>query len=93
MDKIIFPVTQNTDYFSVDAKYWKMLESTFSGNEVKRVFTKDLVNGQIIGANNIIKTIIQTKDKKVFLQWQAGTFWEKSVLPTLVSRFGLGQMK
>lgn len=52
-----------------------MLVSFFSGNPIKRIFTHDLVSGQIIGSNNLIKTMIKTEDKKICLQWQAGTFW------------------
>lgn len=32
-------------------------------------------------------------NERVVMQWQEGTYWEKSVLPLLSTKFGFGQLK
>jgi hypothetical protein len=40
-----------------------------------------------------VRTEIECEGRRVVMQWQVGTYWDRSVTPTLRNRFGVGQLK
>lgn len=75
MNTILFPLTQNIDYYIVSSKAWKQLQAKLGGIPVKRFPNKgENFTKQIIG-DTLIKTIISYKGKLYFFQWQMGSHW------------------
>ena len=60
---------------------------------MKRFFTTNPKTRQLSGGDNLIKTLIEHNNERYAFQWQLGTFWDKSVLPALTTKFGFGQLK
>ena len=73
--------------------HWKFLEESFLGFPIKRVFITDPRYRQMSGRDMLVKLLIEYDNTEYFMQWQAGTFWERSVIPLLMYIFGPGQLK
>lgn len=97
MDTVLFPFTQNIDFTVVSAKAWKQICLRIGGYPIKRFPSegKDFKN-QLI-SDTLVKTLLSINDKLFLFQWQAGTYWQHSILPYLNQKYfkseGLGQMK
>jgi hypothetical protein len=51
MNKLLFPFQEDSHYDSISSKQWEILEKTFAGFPVKRVFALRLFGMQNIGDN------------------------------------------
>lgn len=93
MDVLMFPVVEEEKYYVLGRRHWEILEQIFSGFAVKRIYINNVKNRQLSGGDHLIKTLVEHKNEKYVMQWQAGTFWDKSVIPTIINKFGQGQLK
>ena len=89
----MFPLTEEENYYSLRKNHWQLIVKIFTGTEVKRIFVTNQKNRQVSGGDNLIKTVILEADNKYVMQWQSGTYWQKSIIPSLAAKFGSGQLK
>lgn len=92
-DTVLFPYTEDIGYVVVSAPHWKKLQSYFQGYPVKRIFVNNWRYRELNGNDMLIKLLIECENTQYLMQWQAGTFWERSVIPLLMEVFGPGQLK
>jgi hypothetical protein len=90
MNKLIY-YTEN--FYIVGKSYWKIIEKTFAGYPIIRILNEDRHGKVLTKIDNIVKTKIEYQKKIYTMQWQLGTYWDKSIIFTLTKRFGEGQLK
>jgi hypothetical protein len=93
MDTLLFPVTEDIDFVVVGRATWETIAGHYGGIPIVRY---PIHNGTLTSpktSDTLTKMILQCKSQVFLLQWQVGTYWEKTVVPTLGEYLGVGQLK
>lgn len=93
MDTLLFPLIEEESYYTISKRHWEILYSVFSGLPIKRTFGYDTKTRLITSGDNLIKTIIEIEGERNVMQWQSGSYWDKSIVPILQAKYGFGQLK
>jgi hypothetical protein len=86
-------ILYGSKFYIITKSLCELLEKTFSGNPILRTLISDEDNKCFAKKDNLLKSSIKCNNQTYVMQWQLGTYWDKSVMPTLTKKFGIGQLK
>lgn len=95
MDTLLLPVTEHIDYMVVNRQTWRNLEKYFGpGTPIMRYPVRDGLFTEEGETDTLERMSLVYGGTQYGLQWQAGAYYERSLLPVLNGHFfGEGQLK